>query len=215
VRYSLQNFTRYDGGIGGEVCGEPVLVGTLPFLKTLGVEVPEGIRVNQAVCVAVDGELCGLFAVTYVKDRAAVAGLATLCGYRKLKPVLLSGDFMLTPEFIRSTFGINPKRILFPDSETRRQLEEKKSSEDAPALALITGEGLAPFGYAVTGARSLKSAVTGGITVHMIGGILGIVMMLALAYLNATWLLTPTNLFLYELVWMIPGLLVTEKTRNL
>ena len=40
-------------------------------------------------------------------------------------------------------------------------------------------------------------------------------MMLALAYLNATWLLTPANLFLYELVWLIPGLLVTERTRNI
>ena len=94
-------------------------------------------------------------------------------------------------------------------------LLEKQLPEEGTAAALITGEGLAPFGYAVTGARTLKSAVTGGIVIHMIGGILGMLMMLALAYLGADWLLTPTNLFLYELVWMIPGLLVTEKTRNL
>ena len=215
MRYQTQHFNRYEGGIGAEVCGEPVLVGTLSFLKTMGVEVPEGIRVNQVVCVAVDGELSGLFAVTYARDRGAVAGLATVCGYRKLKPVLLSGDFMLTPEFIRSTFGVNPKRILFPDEETRAALQGKKTEEDAVSLALITGEGLAAYGYAVTGARSLKTAVTWGITIHMIGGILGMLMMLALAFLGATELLTPANLFLYELIWMIPGLLVTELTRNL
>jgi len=215
IRYDLENFRRYEGGLGGEVCGEPVLVGTLPFLKTMGVEVPEGIRVSQAVCVAVDGELSGLFAVTYTRSRAAVAGLVTLCGYRKLRPVLLSGDFMLTPQFIRSIFEVRVKRIIFPDEELRQTLLEKQLPEDSTAAALITGEGLAPFSYAVTGARSLKSAITGGITVHLIGGILGMLMMLALAYLNATWLLTPTNLFLYELVWMIPGLLVTERTRNI
>ena len=38
-------------------------------------------------------------------------------------------------------------------------------------------------------------------------------MMLVLAYLGATELLTPANLFLYELVWLIPGLLITEWTR--
>ena len=154
-------------------------------------------------------------AVTYARDRAAVAGLVTLCGYRKLRPVLVSGDFMLTPQFIRSIFDVRVKRILFPDEETRQALLEKELPEDSAAAALITGEGLAPFGYAVTGARSLKSAITGGITIHMIGGILGMLMMLALAYLNATWLLTPANLFLYELVWLIPGLLVTERTRNI
>ena len=213
--YQAESFQRYEDGIGGEVCGEPVLVGTLQFLKTMGVEVPEGIRVSQAVCVAVDGELSGLFAVTYARDRAAVAGLVTLCSYRKLRPVLISGDFMLTPQFIRGIFDVRVKRILFPDEETRQALLEKELPEDSTAAALITGEGLAPFGYAVTGARSLKSAITGGITIHMIGGILGMLMMLALAYLNATWLLTPANLFLYELVWLIPGLLVTERTRNI
>jgi len=215
IRYDAENFRRYEDGIGGEVCGEPVLLGTLQFLKTMGVEVPEGIRVSQAVCVAVDGELSGLFAVTYARDRAAVAGLVTLCGYRKLRPVLISGDFMLTPQFIRSIFDVRVKRILFPDEQTRQALLEKQLPEDSAAAALITGEGLAPFGYAVTGARSLKSAINGGITIHMIGGILGMLMMLALAYLNATWLLTPANLFLYELVWLIPGLLVTERTRNI
>ena len=48
-----------------------------------------------------------------------------------------------------------------------------------------------------------------------IAALMSVLMMLALAYLNATWLLTPANLFLYELVWLIPGLLVTERTRNI
>lgn len=215
VHYQVENFNHYEEGIGGEVAGEAVLAGTLPFLKRMGVDMPEGIRVSQAVCVAVDGELCGLFAVTYEKDCSAAAGITSLCGYRGLKPVLMTGDFMLTPEFIRSHFGVNTKRILFTDEQTRQELLEKKTQEDAPALALITGEGLAPFAYAVTGARSLKTAIDWGITIHLIGGILGIVMMLVLAVLGATELLTPANMFLYELIWMVPGLLVTEWTRNI
>jgi hypothetical protein len=49
----------------------------------------------------------------------------------------------------------------------------------------------------------------------MIGGILGMLMMLVLAIIGATNLLTPANLFLYELVWMVPGLLITEWTRSI
>ena len=37
--------------------------------------------------------------------------------------------------------------------------------------------------------------------------------MLVLAILGNTELLTPTNILLYQLVWAVPGLLVTEWTR--
>ncbi len=215
AHYAVENFRAYDGGIGGEINGEPVLAGSLTLLKEMGVEVPEGIRVSQAVCVAVDGELCGLFAITYETDRAAAAGISTLCGYRKLRPVMTTGDFMLTGEFLRSCFGINPKKVQFPELEERAGLQEKTLEPETQALALITGKGLAPFAYAVTGARSLKTAAKLGVAVHMAGGILGIAMMLVLALIGALELLTPANLFLYELVWMVPGLLITEWTRNI
>ena len=38
--------------------------------------------------------------------------------------------------------------------------------------------------------------------------------MLALGYLGSVTLLTPTNVLLYQLVWLIPGLLLTEWTRT-
>ena len=215
IHYDVEQFNRYEGGVGGQINGEAVLAGPLSFLKTMGVEVPEGLRVNQAVCVAVDGELCGLFAVTYEKDRDAAAGINTLCGYRKLRPVMLTDDFMLSKEFIQKIFGFNAGRIVVPDAETRAVMEEIKVEEATAAAALVTGEGLAGFAYAVTGARSLKTAVKLGITIHMIGGILGIVMMILLAILGETRLLTPINMFLYELIWMIPGFLVTEWTRSI
>ena len=56
-------------------------------------------------------------------------------------------------------------------------------------------------------------AATLGTVIHLIGGILGMLTMLALGYLGSTELLTPTNVLLYQLIWMIPGFLVTEWTR--
>ena len=53
-----------------------------------------------------------------------------------------------------------------------------------------------------------------GTVVHLLGGILGLVMMAILAVLNAAYLLTPVNVLVYGLVWMIPGLLITEWTRT-
>lgn len=216
MHYSVENFKIYEaGGIGGEVNGESVLIGELAFLKEMGVEVPEGIRISKAVCVAVDGELSGLFAVAYELEKSSGAGMATLCGYRRLKPVIVSNDFMLTESFIRDQFDVNTKRICFPEAGVRQELSEIKQEAGAQAMALITSEGLAPYAYAVTGARSLKSAVKAGMVVHIVGGILGMAMMLVLAVLGATEYLTPASMFLFELLWMVPGLLVTEWTRSI
>jgi polar amino acid transport system ATP-binding protein len=43
----------------------------------------------------------------------------------------------------------------------------------------------------------------------------GMTMMIVLAILGATHLLSPLNLFFYELVWLVPGLLITEWTRTI
>ena len=216
IHYPVENLRAYDGGgIGGEVNNEPVLVGSLSFLKQMGVEIPEGIRLNQAVCIAVDGELCGVFAVTYDKLRDASAGLSNLCAYRGINPTLITNDFMLTPGFIRSKFGVNTKRILFPDHDARGAMREKEPEVGARALLLVTKSGLTPFTYGVAGARSLKTACTAGVVLHMLGGIVGIGMMLILAVLGESQLLTPGNLFLYELIWMIPGFMITEWTRTI
>lgn len=216
IHYQVENYRTYeDDGIGGEINGEPVLMGSLSFLKAMGVETPEGIRVGHAVCVAVDGVLCGLFAVTYEKNRASVAGMTTLCAYRGLQPIMVSNDFMLSEGFLRSKFGSGIRKMIFPEYAKREQLPYETEREEAEVLLMTTQDGLAPLAYGVTGARAFKTASTLGVIIHLIGGILGIGMMVLLAILGAQGLLTPINLFLYELIWMVPGLLITEWTRSI
>ena len=203
----------YDGGISGLVRGEPVMAGTLSFMKEMGVELPEGLRVSQAVCVAVDGVLSGLFAISYEKTRSATGGLHTLCAYRNLQPVLCDGDFLLSPGFLRARFGINPKKLRIADAELRAAMAEKQPEEAAPALVLSTQRGLAPLAYGITGARALHTASWLGLWVHIAGGVIGIGIMLTLTIIGAAHLLTPLPVFLYQLVWSIPGILITEWAR--
>ena len=214
IHYRVENFNPYgNGGIGGEVNQEPVLVGTMEFLKSMGVEIPEGIKLKHAVGVSIDGQMCGLFALTYDRHRSAAAGLQSLCGYRGLRPVITTGDFMLTDTFLASKFSVKAKRILFPEYDRRKQLQEKQLPEEQPILAICTTDSLAPAAFCVTGARTAKRASNAGVAVHMIGGILGIVMMAVLSFLGARELLTPANMLLYQIIWTVPGILITEWTR--
>ena len=215
IEHPVENFRNYgDGGIGGEVCGEPVLLGSAQFLKDMGVEIPDGSMVAQAVYTAIDGELCAVFAISYAKMRSASAGLVTLSGYRKLTPVLVGGDFMLTDSLLKAKFGINTRRLAFPPREVRRELAARRPDPEKTGLAFATRDELVSYAYAVTGARALRTASRLGVMLHLLGGILGLLIMLTLSYLGAVELLTPSRIFLYQLVWMLPGLLVTEWTRT-
>lgn len=216
VRYAAQNVQFYgNGGIGGEINKEPVLMGTLDFLKEMGVEIPNGTMVKQAVYVSVDGDLSGLFAITYNRVRQTVSGMATLCSSRRIRPVIIAKDFVLTAGFLKEMFGLRPRRTAFPSRADSLMLEAKQADPAAPALALTTQDSLASVAYAITGSRALRTASRLGVIVHMTGGILGILIMAALAVLGTTALLTPANILLYQLVWMIPGLIVTYWTRTI
>jgi len=210
----IDTFRNYgEGGIGGEIHGEPVLMGTLNFLQDMGVDIPEGTMVSQAVYVSIDGQLCAVYAISYAKMRSAAAGLVTLCGYRKMTVIKLPGDFMMTETFLRNKFSIKSKRVIFPAREEGILLSRFQADPSEPVLALTTRDELVSSAYAVTGARALRQSTRLGVAIHLLGGILGLIIMLALGYLGSTELLTPTNVLLYQLIWAIPGLLVTEWTR--
>lgn len=211
----VEQFQDYgSGGIGGIIAGEPVLLGSLDFIQDMGVHVPEGTMVGQAVYVAIDGDLCAVAAISYARMRSSAAGLVSLCGCRKLTPILLADDFMVTVGFLRSKFSVNTRRMVTPDKQTQAELSRKTADPEAEVLALTTRDDLASSVYPVTGSMALRTASRLGVAIHIFGGLLGMLIMLAVAYLGSTELLTPIRILLYQLVWAVPGLLITEWTRT-
>ena len=99
------------------------------------------------------------------------------------------------------------------DAEQRKALAELVPEENAPALVLSTQRNLAALAYGLTGARALFTASYLGLAVHIAGGVIGVGIMLTLTILGRADLLTPLNVLLYQLLWSIPGMLLTEWTR--
>ena len=60
--------------------------------------------------------------------------------------------------------------------------------------------------------RNLKKAAQ--VIVQQHGGVFPTDHKAVLAFLGAAELLTPTNVLLYQLIWLVPGLLITEWTRT-
>lgn len=208
------DITYYEnGGMSGVVEEQTVLVGSWSFMQDMEIEVPEAVRVGNGMYVAVDGAVSGVFAINYGKNPSANAGVSTLTSYRNVECALVSDDFVVTHSFLKGRFGIKPKRFILPTYEQRAELRQAELPEDAPVLAMTTSRGLASLAYAVTGARALRIASWAGAILHVIGGVVGLGIMLTLVILGALQLISPVNMFLYQLIWMIPAFLITEWTR--
>ena len=211
--YEADDLQAYEHGLGGQVNGVEVLAGSLSFLRQMGVEADESLYISQSICVAIDGELSGMFAITYDKDKSSAAGLHTLTSYAGLRPTIVAADPMLTGSFLRKKFGVSTKRVAFPDYPTRQALRNTQPKEGSKPLALVTKPGLAPLAYSVTAGRSAHTATLLGTIVQMVGGVVGIAMLAVLVFIGALHLVTPVNMFLYQLIWLVPGWLITEWTR--
>ena len=211
--YDADDLQAYEHGVGGQVEGASVLAGSLSFLRQMGVDADESLYMGQSICVAVNGELSGIFAISYDKNKASAAGLQTLSSYRGLRPTIVAADPMLTGTFLQKKFGVRARRLHFPDYPTRQDLRGKTPEEDSKPILLATKPGLAPAAYGVTGARSAYTASMLGTIVQMVGGFVGLVMLGILVFIGALHLITPVNMFLYQLIWLIPGWLITEWTR--
>ena len=160
-----------------------------------------------------DGQFSAVFALQYTRNKSTAAGLRTLCGYRRVKPVLTACDFILTDHFIREKLSVNVRRMAFPEREMRRRLAATPIPEDAPVVALVTKGGLASKAYAVTGARALRATLNIGSVVHMVAGVVGLAAVAALVLSGAFDTLNALNLLGFSLVWTVPGILITEWTR--
>lgn len=211
--YEIDEFKAYgDQGLGAIICGEQVFVGTPEFLRSMGIEVAPGARVNQAVYISIDDEFVGLFALAFGKLKGVSAGLSAICAQRRLTPVLSSSNFLLDKAMIRSKYRVDSRRIVFPTPEERQRLADWQPEESA-VCALTTNEGLAGTAFAITGARSLRTASIAGAAAHIISGVLGLGAVLVLTLSGRVDLMTPANLLLLELIWAVPGLMISEWTR--
>lgn len=188
-----------DGGIEAEVAGETVLVGSLSFMHSLGVRMPKGAALRQAVYVAVGGELAGIFALKYRADGAVREALRALLAQPKLDLVLMTRDFLITPELLAAKFRLPTQRLRFPPYGKRRA-RLRIDEETAPAQGALIAPGDFPaFCAAVCAAKSMKTAAFVNFALSLAAGLIG----LAVCAMSFVWNapLSPLILTAYHLIW--------------
>ena len=182
-------------------------MGSIAFMKLMRVRVPEGTRLKQAVYLSVNGELTAVFALNYAPAESVRAGLSAVLRAGSLVPVLATRDFMITPQFLKLRYKIPPEHIEFPIVEERARLSSQEIPCTGPQGALMARSSFASFAGSVVSARTLRGAAIIAMIVALAGSVLGTALMFFLTFLGSSFSASCWNLFLYTVLWLIPGLL--------
>ena len=209
-RCTVDSFRQYEGGgLGAEIRGDVVLLGSLAFMRLMGIHVPEGTKVQSAVYISVNKELVGVFALSYRPSAGTRSGLNQVLHSVGLTPILATRDFMITPALVRKRYKISADRLEFPVVSERIRLSAPEAGSRGKQGALMSKDSFLSYAAAVTGGRLLRRAVHSAVAVALTGGILGMLLMAVLTYLGAEEAASAVNLLLYHLLWLVPGMLIT------
>lgn len=200
----------YDGGgLSAVIRGDQVLVGSAAFMNLMEIELPQGLNVKNAVFCAINGELAGIFALSYSLPDAVFPSLSALLGER-VAPVLATRDFNVIPAMLRQRFKLAADKMDFPPIQRRRELSDPEQEHSNVLTAVLCREGLGPFADAVVGARRLRRCARVSALVSCFGSVLGILLSCYLTSVEAYLSLSPLNLLIYLVMWLLPVWFLTD-----
>ena len=196
-----------EGGYSAEIGTDTVLVGTLTFLKRMGVHRESGARVRQALYVAVNGELAGLIALRYEAAAGVQRALKTLSYSTAPTLVLSCSDVLITPAMLRSKFRLPLERLSCPPLRERMRCAEIMAGGDDLQGAVVAKAGLEPISAVCMGAKALVTAVHAALVLSVLAGAVGMIVVYLLATSDSMELVTCARLLGFALVWAMGFLL--------
>ena len=201
-----------EGGVGGTIRGETVIMGSAYFMKKMHVTLPRDLKVKTGVFLAVDGQLIAIFAIKYQPSRNVEWALRALRRSRTV-PVLAVRGSNITPGLLKRKFAVDAKPV-YPNVSTRLALSDLSNEEAARANALIYREGLMPFAETVIGSRRCCRTVRWATALCWLGSLCGLWLSYYLANLAAYNALNAGYLLIFALLWLLPTVLLADLTRR-
>ncbi len=203
------DFCCYEGGgVSGVIRDQVVLVGSASFMHLMEVDLPQGLNVKNAVFCAIDGELAGIFALHYSLHGAVEPALHALI-HNGVLPVLATRDFNLIPAMLRQRFKLPVEKMEFPAVERRVELSDPDQEHSPILSAVLCREGLGPYSEAVVGGQRLRRAVRASAVLASVGAFIGVLLAFYLTFSGAYSSLSPANLLVFLLMWLVPTPLIS------
>lgn len=192
----------YDNnGIGAEIGSDVILVGSLAFMRAMGVYMPSGAKVRLAVYVSVNGELAGIFALKYKANRSTRTGLRDVLMNRNFSVILATRDFLITPELIAAKYRLPTDAMKFPSYSKRLRLAELDPDRKAEQGGLIAKDTFGAFASTVAAGRTLRMAARVCTVICFSVAFLGLIVCALILLWNSHDAASPLHLLTFQLLW--------------
>lgn len=194
----------YDNnGVGAEIAGDIVLVGSLSFMHSMGVQMPAGAKVRSAVYVSVNGELAGIFALKYKANSSSRKGLRDVLANRNFSVVVATRDFLITPELIAAKYRLPTDHMKFPVYPERLRLAELDPNRKAEQGGLIAEDTFGAFATTVAAGRTLRMAARASMVLCLSVAVLGIILCSLIVLWHAHDAASPVHILTFQLLWAL------------
>lgn len=194
----------YDNnGVGVEIAGDVVLVGSLAFMRSMGVQMPAGAKVRSALYVSVNGELAGIFALKYKANNSSRKGLRDVLANRNFSVVVATRDFLITPELIAAKYRLPTDHMRFPAYPERLRLAELDPNRKAQQGGLIAKDTFGAFAVTVAAGRTLRMAALAGMILCLIVAVTGVVLCSLIVLWHAHDAASPVHILTFQLLWAL------------
>lgn len=197
------------GGISAEIGSDSVLVGSADFMELMHIPVPEGLFVTNAIFCSINKHIAGYFIVDYNLPEPVAHSIESLL-LERIRPVLATRDFALTPQMLKRRFDLNTGRMDFPSILRRQELSRTDRPKEGRLTAMLSREGLEPVSDCVIAAGRLRRTVYGGIAWTLGSTVLGFALVSYLVQASSYNALSPTNLLIYMVLAMMPLWVMTD-----
>ncbi len=197
----LQNLRCFDeDGYSAEINGNTVLLGTLDFMKKMGVHLVYGARVQQAWYLSINGELAGLIALHYEALPEVRQALLALSRGDAPTPVLTGSDVLVSPALLRDQFDLPLTHLVCPPLRERMACGKQMAKADDLQGALIAKPGLAVMSAVCMGARALVAAVRAMVVLSILSGTIGLLIVFLLG-LSGSQVVSCMQMLAFMSIW--------------
>lgn len=155
VVQKTEHFESHEGGgVLAMINNERVLVGSSSFMSLMGVRLPFGLTTKNGVFTVINGQLAGIFDVSYTPNKEVRRALNILLHDYSF-PIFAVRDFNINPMMLRQKFKVVTDDFEFPTFKERYRISAIENAKSSPIAAITTTHGLGIMVAAADNARKL------------------------------------------------------------
>ena len=195
------------GGLTARVDGEEVMVGGPDFMNLRGIRLSEKLSKQDSLFVVISGQLVGIIHIRYKPVKSVQNALVELLRSKQDASFAVR-DSNITPVMLHEKFKISADGFHFPSYAKRYAMSAAEPGEETHVAGVMARRGLGSFVRIASLGKRLYGTVRTLLVLSMIAVVLGVTAMFLLMAMGSFDAATVANLILFQLLWLIPVVLM-------